>query len=224
MSEKAEATARRIEQSMSDLERQINWVTREASSYKDRKDQYHADYSQLLTQVPYVSQLTLLSAQGREQLRLHPARPSTPAATPISPATCVLPGPPAAAPASRRPISATARPFTSIFAAAFGFSLRVTVAEIDLRFLQRVSSAIPRSAGPAVVYIVNNKGQVLASSSKGPEIGKDVSGLPQVAGVPRLDCLSERHRHFRQRRADDGQRRAADPTGSCSSSSLRRRR
>ena len=32
MSEKAEATAKRIEQSMSELERQISWVTR-ASSY-----------------------------------------------------------------------------------------------------------------------------------------------------------------------------------------------
>src|SRR5437764_7764684 len=53
MSEKAEATAKRVQQSMSDLERQINWVTR-TSSYKieDRR----ADYAQLLTQVPYVSQ------------------------------------------------------------------------------------------------------------------------------------------------------------------------
>ena len=67
MSEKAEATARRIEQSMSDLERQISWVTR-ASSYTTGTRR--ADYPQLLRQVPQVSQLSLLSAHGREQLRV----------------------------------------------------------------------------------------------------------------------------------------------------------
>src|SRR5437764_3256063 len=35
MSEKAEATARRIEQSMSELERQISWVTRASSTKLD---------------------------------------------------------------------------------------------------------------------------------------------------------------------------------------------
>src|SRR5882724_8839770 len=51
MSEKAEATAKRIQQSMSDLERQISWVTR-AAAYKleDRR----ADYAQLLRQAPAV--------------------------------------------------------------------------------------------------------------------------------------------------------------------------
>src|SRR4030081_190613 len=48
MSEKAEATAKRIQQSMSDLERQIGWVTRASSGFKleDRR----ADYTQLLRQ------------------------------------------------------------------------------------------------------------------------------------------------------------------------------
>src|ERR1700693_2009938 len=55
MSEKAEATERRIEQSMADLERQIGWVTRASSSkIEDRQ----ADYAQLLNQVPWVSQLS----------------------------------------------------------------------------------------------------------------------------------------------------------------------
>jgi hypothetical protein len=66
MSEKAEATAKRIEQSMGDLERQISWVTRASST---RIEDRRADYAQLLRQVPQVSQLSLLSAQGREQLR-----------------------------------------------------------------------------------------------------------------------------------------------------------
>jgi hypothetical protein len=73
MSEKAEATARRIEQSISELEHQISWVTRaSAKTYSGvvTLEQRHADYVQLLNQVPAVSQLTLLDQNGREQLRL----------------------------------------------------------------------------------------------------------------------------------------------------------
>ena len=67
MSEKAEATAKRIQQSLSDLERQITWVTRASS---DTPRQRRDDYAQLLRQVPQVNQLSLLNAQGREQLRM----------------------------------------------------------------------------------------------------------------------------------------------------------
>src|SRR5690349_18967696 len=67
MAEKAEATAKRIDQSMAELERQISWVTRaSATSLEQRR----ADYSQLLNQVPAVNQLSFISGQGREQLRL----------------------------------------------------------------------------------------------------------------------------------------------------------
>ena len=67
MGEKAEATARRIEQSISDLERQISWVTRASAR---TIDEHRADYAQLLNQVPAVSQISLLDGNGREQLRL----------------------------------------------------------------------------------------------------------------------------------------------------------
>src|SRR4249920_1684655 len=67
MSEKAEATAKRIQQSLSDLERQISWVTRASSNTTDLR---RADYAQLLRQVQQVSQLSLLNAQGREVLRM----------------------------------------------------------------------------------------------------------------------------------------------------------
>ena len=67
MGEKAEATARRIEQSVAELERQISWVTRASA---DTLEKHRADYAQLLNQVPAVSQLSLLDGDGREQLRL----------------------------------------------------------------------------------------------------------------------------------------------------------
>ena len=67
MSEKADATAKRIEQSVSELERQISWVTRASIS---NLEQRRNDYAQLLNQVAPVSQLSQLNGQGREQLRL----------------------------------------------------------------------------------------------------------------------------------------------------------
>ncbi|MBA2397829.1 MAG: HAMP domain-containing protein [Bradyrhizobium sp.] len=176
MSEKAEATAKRVQQSMSDLERQINWVTR-ASSIKleDRR----ADYAQLLNTIPYVHQLTLLSPLGREQLRLtrqtvnygsnadfsrdlrftETAKRGTSFATPYF--------------RDGRPYTSISLPHSDSF---------VTVAEIDLRFLQDYfgDTEVGRVG---FAYIVDNKGQVLASSAKGPEIGKDVSRLPQVAAI-----------------------------------------
>src|SRR4051794_35295744 len=66
MSEKAEATAKRIQQSMADLERQISRVTRASSNSLELR---RADYALLLGQVTSINQLMLLSPHGREQLR-----------------------------------------------------------------------------------------------------------------------------------------------------------
>ena len=84
--------------------------------------------------------------------------------------------------------------------------LQVTVAEIDLRFLQDFFGDT-EVGKTGFAYIVDSKGQVLASSSKGPEIGKDVSSLPQVAAIS--GSLLSEGRTCRQRRADDGERGAA---------------
>src|ERR1700709_119015 len=80
LSEKAEATARRVEQSMSELERQISWVTRASASAEQRR----ADYAQLMNQLPAVSQLFQLDGNGREQLRVTRSEVSEGAATDYS--------------------------------------------------------------------------------------------------------------------------------------------
>jgi adenylate cyclase len=67
MTEKAEATARRLDQSISELERQISWVTRASVvTPEQRRD----DYAQLLNQVSAITQLSQLNGYGREILRL----------------------------------------------------------------------------------------------------------------------------------------------------------
>ncbi len=67
MTEKAEATSKRIDQSMSELERQISRVT---SAYVHTVEQRRDAYAQLLGQVSAVAQLSQLDGQGKELLRL----------------------------------------------------------------------------------------------------------------------------------------------------------
>ncbi len=60
----------------------------------------------------------------------------------------------------------------------------VTVAEIDLDFLSEF--LIDAQVGKvAFAYVTDSRGDVLAASSTGPEVGKNLSKLPQVAAVSR---------------------------------------
>jgi HAMP domain-containing protein len=178
MSEKAEATARRIEQSISELERQISWVTR-ASAVK--LEDHRADYAQLLNQVPAVYQLSLLDGYGREQLRL--SRTSFVAGSQADFSrdirfTGTLTRGVNFAPAYFR----DTHPYMSIAVSHSGFNAGVTVADIDLRFLSDFLGDAQVGKG-TFAYVVDPRGQVLASSSKGPDVGKDLSALPQVASL-----------------------------------------
>ncbi|WP_426438846.1 adenylate/guanylate cyclase domain-containing protein [Bradyrhizobium genosp. P] len=178
MSEKADATAKRIEQSISDLERQISWATR---AYSNTLPLRRADYAQLLAQVPAVSQLTYVNGQGREELRLSRQTVTVNSNADFSRDirfTDAMSLGTAYAPAYFR----DGRPFMSIDEQHSGFNAGVTVAEIDLRFLSDFlgDSQVGRFA---FAYVVDPKGRVLASSSKGPDTGKDLSALPQVAAL-----------------------------------------
>jgi class 3 adenylate cyclase/HAMP domain-containing protein len=178
MSEKAEATARRIEQSIADLERQISWVTRASS---DTLEKHRADYAQLLTQAPGISQLFLLGGNGREQLRLTRSTISTGSGADFSRDlrfTETVARGVNYAPAFFR----DQRPYMSIAVAHSGYNAGATVAEIDLRFLSDFlgDAQVGKSA---FAYVVDSRGQVLASSNKGPDVAKDLSKLPQVAAL-----------------------------------------
>jgi class 3 adenylate cyclase/HAMP domain-containing protein len=182
LGDKAEATARRIEQSIADLERQISWVTR--ASAKTTLEQHYADYVQLLNQVPAVSQLTLLDQKGREQLRLSRTTIAVGSGTDLSrdvQMTETFTRGTSYAPAFFR----GTRAFMSIAVSHSGAN-EVTVAEIDLRLLSDFfGDAQIGRAGFA--YLIDSKGKVLASSSKGPDAAKDVSWLPQVAALLKPD-------------------------------------
>lgn len=178
MGEKAEATAKRIEQSVSELERRISWVTR--ASVKTLEDRRN-DYAQLLNQVAPVSQLSQLNGQGREQLRLSRTAISVASGTDFS-------RDPRFTETVTRGVSfspayfAGERPLMSIAVAHSGFNAGVTVAEIDLRFLSDFLG--DAQVGKAsFAYVVDPQGKVLATSAKGPDVAKDLAHLPQVAAL-----------------------------------------
>ncbi|HLZ04793.1 MAG TPA: adenylate/guanylate cyclase domain-containing protein [Bradyrhizobium sp.] len=178
MSEKADATSKRIDQSIFELERQISWVTR-ASVVKleDRR----ADYAQLLNQISAVNQLSQLNGQGRELLRLsrnhfainsnadysHDPRFTEAVARGVSFSPAFF---------------SDNKPFMSISEAHSGFNAGVTVAEIDLNFLADFLGDT-QVGKTTFAYVVDTHGRVLASSSRGPDVGADLSKLPQVAAL-----------------------------------------
>jgi class 3 adenylate cyclase/HAMP domain-containing protein len=183
MGEKAEATARRIERAIAELERQVSWVTR-ASAMK--LEHHRADYAQLLNQVPAINALSLLDGDGHEVLRL--SRSGAIAmgsgedfSRDIRFTDGVARGV-AFGPAYFR----DSRPYMSISVAHSGFKADVTVAEIDLRFL--LDFLGDAEVGKvAAAYVTDKRGHVLANSAKGPEVAKDVSALPQVAALLKPD-------------------------------------
>jgi class 3 adenylate cyclase/HAMP domain-containing protein len=182
MSEKAEATARRIEQSISELERQISWVTRASAR---TLEQHHADYVQLLNQVPAISQLSLLDGNGREQLKLSRTTIAVDSGADLSRdvrfTETVAKG------VSYAPVEFRGtRPFTSIAVSHSGFNAGVTVAEIDLHFLMDFLGDA-QVGKAAFAYVIDPRGKVLASSARGPDVGKELSGLPQVASLIKPD-------------------------------------
>ncbi|MGZ3271630.1 MAG: adenylate/guanylate cyclase domain-containing protein [Croceibacterium sp.] len=181
MGEKAEATARRIEQSVLELERQINWVTRASA---DTLAKHNADYAQLLNQVPPVIQLMLLDSAGREQLRVsRGASPSVGSKADFSRDirfTETVTRGLSFSPAEFR----GSRPTMSIAVSHSGYSANasVTVADIDLSFLADFLGEA--QVGKATsAYVVDPHGRVLATSAKGPELATDLAKLPQVEAL-----------------------------------------
>ncbi|MGJ4902292.1 adenylate/guanylate cyclase domain-containing protein [Bradyrhizobium sp. HKCCYLS2058] len=178
MAEKADASARRIDQALSDLQRQISWVTRASANTLELR---RADYVQLLSQAPAVRQLYQLDGQGREQLRVSRTSISFSSGNDLSRdlrfTDTVTHGSSFSAVTFKG-----AQPMMSISVAHSGFNAGVTVADIDLDFLEDfMTEAQVGKVGTA--YVVDPRGQVLASSAKGPAVGQDLAKLPQVAAV-----------------------------------------
>ena len=177
-SEKAEATAHRVDRFLSEVERQISWVTRASVVTLEQR---RADYMQLLQQTPAIEELTQLDGDGREQLRASRFDVAIRRGSDYS----------------RDPafIGAVARgswwspvnfrgdsPFLVFAMAHPGRNAGVTVAELSLNFLADFVAA--RDVGKlGYAYVVGPQGRLLASSDPSLRIGTDLSRLSQVAAM-----------------------------------------
>ena len=65
--QRAEVLAQRIEQAISEIERQISWATRASSG---TLEQHRGDYVLILQQVPAIDEIAHLDGGGRERLRV----------------------------------------------------------------------------------------------------------------------------------------------------------
>jgi signal transduction histidine kinase len=174
-SEKAEATARRIEQFISEIERQISWTTRASATTVERR----SDYSQLLQQVPAIDRVIQLDGSGREHLRV--TRGNVVVASGVD-----YSGDPRfketqASSVWLSPVYFDGPdPFMTIAMAHSGRNAGSTVAEINLKFLS--SFIEPDLIGKDNdAYIVGPSGRLLAQSDTSRRLGMDLADLPQVA-------------------------------------------
>lgn len=175
MSEKAGATAHRIEQSIVDLERQVSWVTRASVVTVEQR---RADYTELLKQVPAITRIFQLDGSGREQLRLSRHSVLFGSGTDFSRDvrfTRTVAKGVTYAPAFFR----EQQPFMSIAVAHSGRDAGASVADIDLGFLSGfVDDAQAGKVGSA--YVVDANGILLASSDKNMHPGENLSSRPQL--------------------------------------------
>jgi class 3 adenylate cyclase/HAMP domain-containing protein len=182
MTEKAGATSSHIDSSMSELDRQVSWTTRASA---DKLELRRNDYAQLLSDIANVTQITWVDGQGHELLTMSRTKgvvtngntdysrdprfnDAVSQRVSFSPAH-FMGDPPT-------------QPFMSISVAHAGFKAGVTIADIDLGFLSDYLGDTQVGKN-TFAYVVDPRGMVLATSARGPEIGKDLSALPQVKAL-----------------------------------------
>jgi len=177
-SEKAEATGRRIDQFIEELERQISWATRASTTTVEQRQ---ADYALLLQQAPAIERLIHLDNAGKEQLRV------TRRETVVGSGIDYSANPRFIETKSRSvwlsPVYFDGRdPFIAIAMKHSGPNAGSTVAEVSLRPL---SNLIGRDqiGQDYEAYVVGPDGRLLAHSDLERLPGSNFAELPQVAAA-----------------------------------------
>jgi signal transduction histidine kinase/HAMP domain-containing protein/dihydroneopterin aldolase len=178
--EKAAAAAQRIEAFIAEIERQIGWTT--ATQWASSPiEQRRFDYGRLLRQVPAITELSQLDDRGHEQLK-------------VSRLSMDVVGSDADFSADPRFTEALAKkvwfgpvyfrkesePYMTMAVAQSGRNAGVTVAEVNLKLIWDVITAI-KIGKTGYAYVVDDKGRLIAH----PDISRvlrntDMSALPQV--------------------------------------------
>jgi signal transduction histidine kinase len=180
---KAEAAAQRIEQFVSEIERQIGWTTH-AQWAAGSVDQRRLDYVRLLRQVPAITELVQLDGQGREQLKVSRL------AMDVVGSNADYSNDPRFREATTRRIwyspvyfRKESEPYMTIAVARSGRQAGVTLAEVNLKLIWDVVTNI-RLGKKGYAYVIDRDARLIAH----PDISlvlrnTDLSGLPQVAAA-----------------------------------------
>src|SRR5216684_3323006 len=177
-SERADTAARRIEQFIADVERQISWATRASA---DTVEQRRADYALLLQQVPAIDRIIQLDGAGKEQLRLTRREVVIESGLDYS-------GNPRFTQAQDRAVWLSPvyfdglDTFMSIAMPHAGRNAGSTVAEINLKVVSTFIDADQIGQG-SDAYVIGPTGRLLTHSGASQRLGADLSDLPQVAAM-----------------------------------------
>jgi len=179
--EKAQAAAERIDQFVGEIEQQIGWTTH-AQWSAGSLDQRRYDFVRLLRQVPAITELVQIDGSGKEQLKV-----SRLAMDVVASGVDYSNDPRFAKAVANKvwfsPVyfRKESEPYMTISVAHVGRNAGVTVAEVNLKFIWDVITAIKVGTG-GYAYVVDARGRLIAH----PDISlvlrdTDLSRLPQVA-------------------------------------------
>ena len=188
--EKAQAAAGRIEQFIREIERQMGWTTQPVlAAGTAGLEQRRVDFLRLMRQVPPITELSYLDAEGREQLRVSRL------AMDVLGSQADFSGEPSfiqarAARVYYGPVyfRKESEPYMTLALAGSGQESGVTVAEVNLKFIWDVVSQIKAGkAGHA--YVVDGQGALIAHPDISLVLQKtNLAALEQVkaalAGLP----------------------------------------
>jgi signal transduction histidine kinase len=196
--EKALAAAARIEQFVKEVEQQISWTTQPSIvAPSAAMEQRRADYFRLIRQVPPITEVSYIDAEGHEQLRL-----SRLAMDVVASGTDFSNEPRfREAKAGRTYFSLVyfrkeSEPYMTIALAGSGKGSGVTVAEVNLKFIWDVVSKIKiGKAGHA--YVVDSHGHLIAHPdislvlkktdlSKQAQVKAALGAVTQGVGMPSI--------------------------------------
>src|SRR5256714_8787584 len=181
--EKAESAAQRIAEFVEEIKSQIGWTTH-AQWALGPLDQRRQDYVRLLRQVPAITELAQLDGEGKERLKVSRlAMDVTDSEADFSQSPAFT-----EAKAHRTWFSPVyfrkeSEPYMTLAMARDGKNAGVTVAEINLKLIWDVITALKIGQG-GYAYVVDGRGRLIAH----PDISlvlrdTDLSKLPQVAAA-----------------------------------------
>jgi PAS domain S-box-containing protein len=181
--EKADAAAQRIEEFVEEIERQIGWTTHAQWSAAPL-DQRRFDYVRLLSQVPAITEISELDHDGKEQLKV-----SRLAMDAIGSGQDFSQSPAFTEARAHKvwfsPIyfRKESEPYMTLAIARAGRNAGVTVAEVNLKLIWDVITALKIGQG-GYAYVVDSHGKLIAH----PDISlvlrdTDFQHLPQVAAA-----------------------------------------